>query len=67
MDHFAEFIQVKIMSHVLQTLDKSRSWVIFADFGLVKVIGYFWRLWAGQNFDKTPLVKSVCLDKYFQK
>ena len=53
MSHFADFILVKIISNFLQTLGKSRLQDIFADFGQVK------------NFDKSPLVKYVCLDKYY--
>ena len=60
MSHFADFVRVKIIDY-------------FADFGAiqdyesgkVKIIGHFCKLWTVKKFDKTLIVKSVCLDKYY--
>ena len=68
----------KFFFYILLTLGKSRFWKIFADFVWVRIMGHFCRPGASQdhspffvglvwvkNFDKIPLVKTICLNMYY--
>ena len=39
----------------------------FADFVWIKIRGHFADFGWVKNFDETPQVKSVCLNKYYSK